>query len=83
MSFPTKEERSMCWGARDKYWECLDQHKLGDATKAGPCAEFRKMYEKSCSAQWVKHFDRKRSYLQYKNKIENEGYEPLNDPNKK
>lgn len=79
MSFPTKEERSKCWNARDKYWECLDEHKISDAAKDGLCAEFRKMYEASCSSQWVKHFDRKRSYLQFKNKIEKEGYEPLQE----
>lgn len=77
MSFPTREERSLCWGARDKYWECLDKNGVKDAETKGPCAEFRKIYEKSCSAQWVKHFDRKRSYIQFKNKIEKEGYEPL------
>lgn len=27
----------------------------------------------------VKHFDRKRSYLLFKDKIENEGYEPINE----
>lgn len=77
MSFPNKEERAQCWGARDKYWECLDQHYTKESTKDGPCVEFRKIYEKSCSSQWVKHFDRKRSYLQFKQKIEKEGYEPL------
>lgn len=79
MSYPTKEERTLCWGARDKYWECLDTNKIKEAAKDGPCAEFRKMYEKSCSIQWVKHFDRKRSYLQFKEKIEKEGYEPLDE----
>lgn len=80
MSFPTKAERTQCWGARDKYWECLDKNNVG----AGPdkdnvCKEFRKIYEKSCSAQWVKHFDRKRNYLAFKEKIEKDGYEPLSE----
>ncbi|XP_066146548.1 cytochrome c oxidase assembly factor 6 homolog [Euwallacea fornicatus] len=68
MSFPTKEERARCWGARDKYWECLD----GKGEEA-QCKEFRQLYEKSCSAQWVKHFDRKRNYLIYKEQIEKHG----------
>lgn len=75
MSFPNKEERAKCWGARDKYWECLDSNKSDDTQ----CKEFRKLYETSCSAQWVKHFDRKRNYLMYKEKIEKDGYEPLED----
>lgn len=79
MSFPTKEERTKCWDARDKYWECLDKHNISDAVKEGPCVEFRKIYEECCLPQWVKHFDRKRSYLQFKNKIEKEGYEPLSE----
>lgn len=69
MSFPTKEERARCWGARDKYWECLDEQKGTE----NACTEFRKVYEKSCAAQWVKHFDRKRNYLQFKEKIEKHG----------
>lgn len=77
MSFPTKEERAQCWGARDKYWECLDTN----SKKESVCQEFRKLYEKSCSAQWVKHFDRKRDYLKFKEKIEKDGYEPLNENN--
>ncbi|KAJ8952406.1 hypothetical protein NQ318_014498 [Aromia moschata] len=71
MSFPTKVERSLCWEARDKYWECLDNKKESD--KDSICVEFRKVYEKSCSSQWVKHFDRKRNYLQFKEKIEKDG----------
>ncbi|CAG9761976.1 unnamed protein product [Ceutorhynchus assimilis] len=67
MSFPTKEERAVCWSARDKYWECLDKG------AESQCKEFRKLYEQSCTAQWVKHFDRKRSYLAFKEKIEKEG----------
>lgn len=79
MSFPTKEERTKCWSARDQYWECLDKNsvKSGDTKDINVCAEFRKMYEQSCSAQWVKHFDRKRNYLIFKEKIEKDGYEPL------
>ncbi|KAL1509344.1 hypothetical protein ABEB36_004099 [Hypothenemus hampei] len=73
MSFPTKEERAKCWGARDELWKCLDERKEDVAQ----CKEFRKLYEESCSGQWVKHFDRKRHYLLYKEKIEKDGYEPL------
>ncbi|KAH0554304.1 cytochrome c oxidase assembly factor 6 homolog isoform X2 [Cotesia glomerata] len=67
MSFPSKEERLNCWGSRDKYWKCLDSKSETE------CKELRKQYEKFCSPQWVKHFDRKREYLKFKEKIEQEG----------
>lgn len=80
MSFPSREERNLCWGARDRYWECLDKNSIKDVKDdKGTCSEFRKLYEKSCSAQWVKHFDRRRNYLQFKEKIEKQGYEPLDE----
>lgn len=79
MSFPTKEERLLCWGARDKYWKCLDEQGVKENIKDGPCVEMRKFYEKSCSGKWVEHFDRKRNYLHYKEKIEKQGYEPLDE----
>lgn len=79
MSFPTKEERNMCWGARDRYWECLDKNNIKDNDTTGVCKDLRKAFESSCSAQWIKHFDRKRNYLQFKEKIEKHGYEPLDE----
>jgi len=77
MSFPNKEERKKCWNSRDVYWKCLDEKNIRDPVKDGPCSKFRKEYENFCSPQWVKHFDRKRSYLQFKDRIEKDGYEPL------
>ncbi|CAH1392138.1 unnamed protein product [Nezara viridula] len=73
MSFPDKQQREACWGSKDRYWECLDTQKGSEEM----CKEFRKLYESSCPAQWVKHFDRKRNYLQFKERIEKDGYEPL------
>lgn len=81
MAFPTKEERTKCWNARDKYWECLDKN--GSDEKSTACVEFRKLFESSCSSQWVKHFDRRRNYLIFKDKIEKDGYEPLTDSNRR
>ncbi|XP_014217856.1 cytochrome c oxidase assembly factor 6 homolog [Copidosoma floridanum] len=68
MSFPTKEDRTVCWENRDLYWNCLDEKKSEDL-----CKEFRKKYEKLCPSQWVKHFDRKREYLIFKDRLEKEG----------
>ncbi|OXU23878.1 hypothetical protein TSAR_010319 [Trichomalopsis sarcophagae] len=71
MSFPNKEDRLNCWHNRDQYWHCLDEKKSEDS-----CNSFRKEYEKFCPAQWVKHFDKKREYLMFKERLEKEGYVP-------
>ncbi|KYM98337.1 Uncharacterized protein C1orf31 [Cyphomyrmex costatus] len=68
MSFPNKEDRTKCWSCRDEYWQCLDEGK-----SQTECIEFRKQYEKFCPSQWVKHFDRKRDYLKFKEQIETGG----------
>lgn len=81
MSFPDKAKRQHCWDARDKYWQCLDQNAPDYSATSGQegpsvCAKFRKLFETSCPAQWVKHFDRKRTYEQFKEKM-NAGYDPV------
>ena len=81
MSFPTKETRAHCWAARDKYWSCLNKYAPEHNSSTGEaepkaCVEVRKMYEASCPSQWVKHFDRKRTYEQFKEKLA-AGMDPL------
>ncbi|EFN80007.1 Uncharacterized protein C1orf31-like protein [Harpegnathos saltator] len=68
MSFLSKSDREKCWSRRDDYWKCLDENKSSEE-----CLEFRKQYEKFCPSQWVKHFDRKRDYLKFKEQIEKGG----------
>lgn len=85
--FPGKEERQVCWDARDRYWECLDKHApthqaTSGAAEPSVCLQFRKIFLSSCPGQWVKHFDRKRTYDQFKKKME-EGYDPLDHTNQK
>ncbi|XP_065563043.1 cytochrome c oxidase assembly factor 6 homolog [Artemia franciscana] len=74
MSFPDKEKRQQCWEARDDLWNCMDKNE----NERELCKEFRAIYESTCPAQWVKHFDRKRNYLKFKEKIEKEGVNLLN-----
>lgn len=83
MTFPDKETRAACWAARDEYWACLEQHApMHSSTSGQPepkqCVALRKLYEKGCPGQWVKHFDRKRTFEQFKAKMA-KGYEPLNE----
>lgn len=79
--FPSKEQRSVCWDARDKYWQCLDKNAPEHQSTSGvaepaACIQLRKLFLSSCPGQWVKHFDRKRTYDLFKLKME-KGYDPL------
>lgn len=82
MSFPSKSEREKCWTSRDKYWECLQKYAPTYSATSGSeepneCKQLRKLFESSCPNQWVKHFDRKRTYEQFKEKME-KGFDPIN-----
>ncbi|XP_036309296.1 cytochrome c oxidase assembly factor 6 homolog [Pipistrellus kuhlii] len=72
MAAPTMKERQACWGARDEYWRCLDEHE-GDA---GPCRTLRRSFEASCPQQWIKYFDKRRDYLKFKEKFEAGQFQP-------
>ncbi|XP_064536327.1 cytochrome c oxidase assembly factor 6 homolog [Drosophila montana] len=81
MSFPDKAERAKCWSTRDEYWKCLDENAPKHSSTSGEkvpnaCQKMRKIFEQSCPGQWVKHFDRKRTYEQFKEKMAT-GYDPL------
>ncbi|XP_055387976.1 cytochrome c oxidase assembly factor 6 homolog [Condylostylus longicornis] len=81
MSFPGKEERQKCWDNRDAYWACLDKNAPDHSSTSGEkipdaCAKLRKLFENSCPKQWVKHFDRKRNYELFKERMK-QGYDPL------
>lgn len=71
MSFPNKTEREKCYGVRDRYWACLDEHaptyiSTSGAEEPEKCKEFRQLYEAGCLKQWVKHFEERRAYEQPK-----------------
>ncbi|XP_054718610.1 cytochrome c oxidase assembly factor 6 homolog [Uloborus diversus] len=66
MPFPDKEQRKKCWDSRDSYWECLEQNNE-DKTK---CQEKREYFVKECPNRWVDHFDRKRDYIKFKEKVQ-------------
>ncbi|KAK4291756.1 hypothetical protein Pmani_035442 [Petrolisthes manimaculis] len=66
MSFRDKGVRKACWESRDRYWACLD---LPDSIHRDHCLELRRLYEMACPVHWVKHFDRKRQYMEFKERI--------------
>lgn len=83
-SFPDKDQRKQCWDDRDNYWACLDKNaptfsSTSGAAEPKACLALRKLFEKSCPGQWVKHFDRKRNYEQFKTRM-NQGYDPADPP---
>lgn len=74
MSAPDKVQRKVCWKARDEYWECLSKFAPEYKTTSGEkepneCLEFRKKMEAQCPPKWVRHFDERRTYNQYKEKM--------------
>jgi len=62
---PNKAERAVCWSAKDRYWDCLDNSGAG-AVDLSICKELRKTFEAGCSNTWVKHFDRRFGYTRFK-----------------
>ncbi|XP_021504014.1 cytochrome c oxidase assembly factor 6 homolog [Meriones unguiculatus] len=72
MAAPSRKERQACWGARDLYWRCLDDH----ADDAARCQQLRSAFEASCPQQWIKYFDKRRDYLKFKEKFEAGEFQP-------
>ncbi|XP_075452865.1 cytochrome c oxidase assembly factor 6 homolog isoform X1 [Ascaphus truei] len=72
MAAPTAEERKACWGARDHYWQCMDENKE-DISK---CQKFRHCFESRCPQQWIKYFDKRRDYLKFKEKLQAGEFQP-------
>lgn len=77
MTFSSWEEKAGCLAARDAYWACLDLVKKdkGDAD-IRDCPELRERYTTACPGHWVRHFDKKKSYLMFKETLSN--YQTVN-----
>ncbi|ESP02868.1 hypothetical protein LOTGIDRAFT_185601 [Lottia gigantea] len=72
MAYPNKEEREICYKARDDFWKCVEDND-GDKSK---CKKLRSIYESKCSKSWVKHFDKRVEFLNYKKQMA-AGYDPI------
>jgi cytochrome c oxidase assembly factor 6 len=49
-----KEERAICWKARDDYWACLDNAEAKkNLDPESACKELLKIFESKCPSQWV------------------------------
>ena len=71
--FMKKAEREACWGARDKYWECLKANN----DENSKCLNFRQFYTEACPPTWVTHFVRKYHYERFKENAAKQGYANL------
>jgi len=77
--FLKKEERKLCWGAKDEFWACMD--KVNGDAQAPECKDFRSKYEALCPQSWVVHFDRKYHFEKFKQKLKTEGYQKIDEEN--
>ncbi|KPM38446.1 hypothetical protein AK830_g8114 [Neonectria ditissima] len=60
-AIPNRQERTVCWAARDAYFACLDANAIVDANKdaaaaRSACPEPSADFERDCAAAWVKYF---------------------------
>ncbi|KAF4334697.1 cytochrome c subunit vib [Fusarium beomiforme] len=75
-AIPNRQERKICWAARDAYFNCLDAHNIVDATKdpsvtKKACPVETADFERDCAAAWVKYFKQWRvADIQKKRRLE-------------
>ncbi|EDQ91128.1 uncharacterized protein MONBRDRAFT_3788, partial [Monosiga brevicollis MX1] len=58
-------QRKACWAARDEYQQCLEKNGEG----ATQCEDLRKSFVAACPEAWVKHFERRRIYARFKQRL--------------
>ncbi|KAL7412781.1 cytochrome oxidase c subunit VIb-domain-containing protein [Mrakia frigida] len=61
-SAPSRQERKLCWGGRDRYFACLDAAGVVEAGKEGrgTCETEGKEYEANCAKSWIHYFNERR-----------------------
>lgn len=78
MDFRGKEHRAKCYEARDAYFDCLENSQLKDKEAAKKaCSKKFDSFESTCGKKWTEHFIRRQDYLKFKAKLEQEGYEAI------
>ncbi|CAI8048207.1 Cytochrome c oxidase assembly factor 6 homolog [Geodia barretti] len=70
---PNASQRGDCYVARDAFYSCM----LKNSEKVEACKREGKEFHSKCLPSWVKHFDKRRVYENYKKKLEEAGYQPL------
>lgn len=64
---PNKEQRRICYNARDEYFLCLDVND-DDIYK---CLDLRKVVEQKCPKQWVCSFQNSKTLSSYAGRLLN------------
>ncbi|GAA6059619.1 hypothetical protein JCM10212_004122 [Sporobolomyces blumeae] len=60
-SAPTRSERKACWDSRDRYFGCLDKHKVSVPGQEGDqCSGEDREYRNHCAKSWVDYFNKRR-----------------------
>lgn len=76
--FKGREERRICYAARDAYFECFEKLPEGADGQKG-CGQLYANFEKTCGAKWTEHFIRRRKYLEFKERLEKEGVDSADE----
>ena len=75
-AIPNRQERAVCWAARDTYFACLDANSILDANKDAAaakraCPRENEAFERDCAVEWVKYFKQWRvADIQKKRRLE-------------
>lgn len=75
--FKNREERQKCYSARDLYFDCVESQPAEQADPKQTCKQLYSQFESLCGIKWTEHFVRRRDYLKFKEKIEKDGVESI------
>lgn len=67
-----KAARTLCYNARDAYFDCIGDQKATNIDKS-ICPDLYQKFEELCGKNWTKHFLGKHDYEIYKKKLYEEG----------
>jgi len=79
--FLKKDERKICWAAKDAFWACLD--KVNGDVEEEQCKQVKAAYHAACPQSWVVHFDRKYNFEKFKTRMQAVGYQAIDAENEK
>lgn len=66
---PDRNARTLCWDARDSFFDCLEKNGIIDSIKNADkakeaCSPQLQQFEKDCASSWVTYF-KKRRVMEY------------------
>lgn len=76
--FKGKEQRAICYAARDAYFECAEKQPAGTDNKVA-CKDLFAKFESTCGSKWVEHFIRRKDYLKFKEELQKSGADAVDE----